>query len=88
MALFITLDNVYQLYNIDPSKKTDGIVLFHQLPDSSNGYTKHSRLFDGLLLGFMITGSMKMQIHFLDYEINAGDIAVLPPQLSIDKSHL
>lgn len=88
MALFITLDNVYQLYNIDPSKKTDGIVLFHQLPDSSNGYTEHSRLFDGLLLGFMITGSMKMQIHFLDYEINAGDIAVLPPQLLIDTKYL
>lgn len=88
MALFINLDNVYQLYNIDSSKKTDGIVLFHQLANSSNGYTEHSRLFDGLLLGFMITGSMKMQIHFLDYEINTGDIAVLPPQLLIDTKYL
>lgn len=88
MALFITLDNVYQLYNIDSSKKTDGIVLFHQLANSGNGYTEHSRLFDGLLLGFMIKGSMKMQIHFLDYEIHAGDIAVLPPQLLIDTKYL
>lgn len=88
MALFINLDNVYQLYNIDSSKKTDGMILFHQLPDSSNGYTEHSRLFDGLLLGFMISGSMKMQIHFLDYEINAGDIAVLPPQLLMDTKYL
>lgn len=88
MALFITLNNVYQLYNIDLSKKTDGIVIFHQLNDSNNDYTEHSRLFDGLLLGFMINGSMKMQIHFLDYEINAGDIAVLPPQLLIDTKYL
>lgn len=88
MALFITLDNVYQLYDIDSSKKTDGIVIFHQLANPSNGYTEHSRLFDGLLLGFMINGSMKMQIHFLDYEINAGDIAVLPPQLLIDTKYL
>ncbi|WP_294326456.1 AraC family transcriptional regulator [uncultured Chryseobacterium sp.] len=88
MALFITLDNVYQLYDIDPSKKTDGIVIYHQMSNSNNEYTEHSRLFDGLLLGFMITGSMKMQIHFLDYEINAGDIAVLPPQLLMDTKYL
>ncbi|WP_333862856.1 helix-turn-helix domain-containing protein [Sphingobacterium sp.] len=88
MALFITLDNVYQLYPIDFSKKTDGIVVFHQLAGSSHGYTEHSRLFDGLLLGFMLKGSMKMQIHFLEYEINAGDIAVLPPQLLIDTKYL
>ncbi|HAE66536.1 MAG TPA: AraC family transcriptional regulator [Sphingobacterium sp.] len=88
MALFITLDNVYQLYPIDPSKKTDGIVVFHQLAGSSAGYTEHSRLFDGLLLGFMLKGAMKMQIHFLDYEIKAGDIAVLPPQLLMDTKYL
>lgn len=88
MALFITLDNVYQLYPIDPSKKTDGIVVFHQLAGSGHGYTEHSRLFDGLLLGFMLKGSMKMQIHFFEYEINAGDIAVLPPQLLLDTKYL
>lgn len=88
MALFITLDNIDQLYNIDSSKKTDGIVIFHQFNDSNKEYTKHSRLFDGLLLGFMIRGSMKMQIHFLDYEIHAGDIAILPPQLLIETKYL
>lgn len=29
-----------------------------------------------------------MQIHFLDYEIKAGDIAVLPPQLLMDTKYL
>lgn len=88
MALFLTVDNVYQLYNIDSSKKTAGIVIFHQCNDPNKEYTEHSRLFDGLLLGFMLKGSMKMQIHFQDYEIHTGDIAVLPPQLLIDTKHL
>lgn len=88
MALFITVDNVYQLYNIDSSKKTDGIVNFHQFNDLNKEYTEHSRLFDGLLLGFMNNGSMEMQIHFQDYEIHEGDIAVLPLQVLIDTKHL
>lgn len=88
MALFITLDNVYKLYNLDPSEKTEGIVILSQQNDSKKKYTNHSRLFDGLLLGFMIKGSMKSQIHFLEYEINAGDIAVLQPQLMIETKSL
>ncbi|UKB85709.1 AraC family transcriptional regulator [Chryseobacterium sp. MEBOG06] len=88
MALFITLDNVYQLYNLDSSKKTEGIVILSQQNDPKKKYTAHSRLFDGLLLGFMVRGSMKSQIHFLEYEINTGDIAVLQPQLMIDTKSL
>lgn len=88
MALFITLDNVYKLYNLDSSKKTEGIVILNQQNDPKKNYTNHSRLFDGLLLGFMIQGSMKSQIHFLEYEINTGDIAILQPQLMIDTNYL
>lgn len=88
MALFITLDNVYKLYNINSIDKTDGIVVFHQHSSSTNSYTKHSRLFDGLLLGFVLKGSMKAQIHFADYELNVGDIAVLPPQVMIETKSL
>lgn len=88
MALFLTLDNVYRLYNIDPSKKMEGIVVLHQQNQPEKQYTEHSRLFDGLLLCFMIQGSMKSQIHFLEYEINAGDIAVLQPRLMIDTKSL
>lgn len=88
MALFITLDNVYKLYNLDPSKKTEGIVILSQQNDPNKKYTSHSRLFDGLLLGFMVQGSMKSQIHFLEYEINTGDIAILQPQLMIDTKSL
>lgn len=88
MALFITLDNVYQLYNLDSSKKMEGIVILSQKNDPKKKYTTHSRLFDGLLLGFMVQGSMKSQIHFLEYEINTGDIAILQPQLMIDTKSL
>lgn len=84
MPLFITLDNVYKLYDIDSTKKTEGIVVVHQHNTPDNTYTQHSRLFDGLLLGFVVKGSMKMNIHFLEYEVNAGDIAILPPQIMID----
>lgn len=88
MALFITLDNVYKLYNIDSSKKTEGIVILSQQNNAKKKYTSHSRLFDGLLLGFMVNGSMKSQIHFLEYEINKGDIAILQPRLMIDTKSL
>ncbi|MDR0227448.1 MAG: AraC family ligand binding domain-containing protein [Flavobacteriaceae bacterium] len=88
MALFITLDNVYKLYNIDALEKTEGIVVFHQYSSSKDSYTKHSRLFEGLLLGFVLKGSMKAQIHFTEYELNAGDIAVLPPQVMIETKSL
>lgn len=84
MALFITLDNVHKLYNLDSSKKTEGIVILSQQNNAKKKYTNHSRLFDGLLLGFMINGSMKSQIHFLEYEIKKGDIAILQPRLMID----
>lgn len=88
MALLITLDNVYKLYNLDSSKKTEGIVILNQQNDPKKEYTNNSRLFDGLLLGFLIQGSMKAQIHFLEYEMSAGDIAVLQPQLMMDTKSL
>lgn len=88
MALFITLDNVYKLYNVDTKQKTDGIIVFHQYSSSTDNYTKHNRLFEGLLLGFVLKGSMTTQIHFSDYEVNIGDIAVVPPQVMIETKSL
>lgn len=88
MTLFLTPDNVYKLYHIDPSKKMEGIVILHQQNHPEKEYTKNTRIFDGLLLGFMIKGSMKAQIHFQEYELSEGDIAVLQPQLMIDTKSL
>ena len=82
MALFITLDNVYRLYDLDATRKIDGIVVFHQYHKPNQDYTKHSRLFEGLLLGVVLKGSMKTQIHFTEYEVKEGDIAVLVGNVS------
>ncbi|MFD2555166.1 AraC family transcriptional regulator [Sphingobacterium tabacisoli] len=88
MALLITLENVHKLYDIDRSSKMEGLVILRQSNDSDQNYTNHSRLFDGLLLAFMVQGTMKARIHFLEYTINAGDIAVLQPQLMIETEEL
>lgn len=88
MALFITLDNVYRLYDLDATRKIDGIVVFHQYHTPNQDYTKHSRLFEGLLLGVVLKGSMKTQIHFTEYEVKEGDIAVVPPQVMIETKAL
>lgn len=58
MALFITLDNVFSLYDLDPARKIDGIVVFHQHSKANQSYKKHSRLFEGLLLGVVLKGTM------------------------------
>ncbi|MEK6508855.1 MULTISPECIES: AraC family transcriptional regulator [Myroides] len=88
MAVFITLDNVYKLYDLDAARKIDGIVVFHQYSKTNQNYKKHSRLFEGLLLGVVLKGSMKAQIHFSEYEVKEGDVAVIPPQVMIETKSL
>lgn len=88
MALHLTLENIYKLYQIDPSTKMEGIVILRQTNSTDIEIGPNSRLFDGLLLGFLIRGTMKVQLHFLEHEIEAGDIAVLQPQLMIDTQSL
>lgn len=88
MALFITLDNVYSLYNLDSTRKIEGIVVYHQHHKANQRYKKHSRLFEGLLFGFVLKGTMKTQIHFSEYEVKEGDIAVVPPQVMIETKSL
>lgn len=88
MALFITLDNVYSLYNLDTTSRIEGIVVFHQHNKANQNYKKHSRLFEGLLIGVVLKGSMKTQIHFSEYEVQEGDIAIVPPQIMIETKFL
>ena len=84
MALLLTSDNVYKLYNIDLSKKIDGVVVLEQKHFTGHEYAENPRLFDGLILACMIKGSMKARIHFLEYELSAGQIAIVQPQLMIE----
>lgn len=84
MALFLTSDNVHKLYDIELSKKIAGIVVLAQKHLDGQEYSEHPRLFDGLMLAFMVKGSMKARIHFLEYELCAGQIAIVQPQLMIE----
>ncbi|MGQ8869740.1 AraC family transcriptional regulator [Myroides sp. TSA_177.3] len=84
MALFITLDNVRTLYPMEATPTMEGIVVHRQQHQPHQSYSRHNRLFDGLLLGFMLKGTMKLNIHFSTYEIKAGDIAVIPPQIMLE----
>ncbi|BAP32367.1 transcriptional regulator [Chryseobacterium sp. StRB126] len=84
MPLFLTLDNVYKLYNIDPSKKAEGMFIIDQNDQPQKEFTDYRHQFDGLLLGFMLKGSMRTQIHFLEYEVHADDTLVVLPQLMIE----
>lgn len=84
MSLFLTLDHVYSLYNIDPFEKASGMFIVDQNnhPQQEHSGPKHQ--FDGLLMAFMMKGSIKTRIHFLEYEINAGDIVIVLPQLMME----
>ena len=84
MPLFFTLDNIYNLYKIDPLKTIDGMVILDQSNQPNREYEDHRHQFDGLLLSFLIRGTMKTRIHFLEYDINPTDIVVILPQLMID----
>ena len=88
MALFLTLDNIHALYHMDSALKMEGLVIHHQKFQAYQDYTGHNRLFDGLLLGFLLQGSMKLNIHFSTYDITAGDIAVIPPQIRLETLEL
>jgi len=84
MAVSLTSDNVYKLYNIDLSKKIEGIAVLQQKHVNGQAYSENPRLFDGLILAFMVKGSMKARIHFLEHELCAGQIAIVQPQLMLE----
>ncbi len=82
------MNNVYRLYGMDPGQKIEGMVFLHQQNQAQDVYTANTRLFDGLLLAFMLKGSMRAHIHFLEYEMQRGDVAILQPQLLIETKSL
>ncbi|ERJ58749.1 helix-turn-helix transcriptional regulator [Sphingobacterium paucimobilis] len=84
MPLFFTLDDIYKLYNTDPTIRVDGIVVLDKNDRPKIEYPDHRHQFDGLLFSFMIKGTMKSRIHFLEYEVNVDDTVVILPQLMID----
>ncbi len=78
------LDDFYKVYEIDSSLKTEGIVVVDQIFMEEDHLSNYKQQFDGLLLGFMIKGSMNARIHFTEYEIKKNEVVILLPQLIIE----
>ncbi|MEC4114783.1 AraC family transcriptional regulator [Myroides pelagicus] len=88
MALLLTFKNIYQLYHLEPPQVPNGIIMLNQQYEPNLGYDKHSRLFDGLLLAYMVKGKMKAQVHFQEFDIQQGELAIIPPQIMIETKKL
>ncbi|AJH15229.1 helix-turn-helix domain-containing protein [Myroides profundi] len=84
MSLFLTLDYLYELHELDSSLKGDGVFIVDHtnLPIVDYAYQKHQ--FEGLLFGFVLKGKMTAQVHFLEYEVKAGEVIIALPHLMID----
>lgn len=78
------LDDFYKVYEIDSSLKTEGIVVVDQIFLKEDHLLNYKQQFDGLLLGFMLEGTMNARIHFMEYEIKKNEVALVLPQLIIE----
>ncbi len=84
MSLFLTLDNIYSLYAIDPSFRTTGMAVIGPADRPIKEFSDYRHQFDGLLLTFMIQGKMTLRIHFLEYDICEGDAVIILPHLMVE----
>jgi len=84
MSLFFTLDDIYDLYEIDCPSRSSGIVILNQTHRPVKEFSDYRHQFDGLLLSFMLSGHMKARIQFLEYDIDSGDVVIVLPQLMIE----
>lgn len=78
------IDDFYQVYAIDPLLKSEGIVIVDQTFSAEDYFSDYKQQFEGLLLGFMLEGTMNARIHFLEYEIKKNDVVVVLPELIIE----
>ncbi|MGE8380817.1 MAG: helix-turn-helix domain-containing protein [Sphingobacterium sp.] len=84
MALFLNLHQLYQLHQLDPSLKGEGIFIVDHTDIPTNQYAYSRHQFEGLLLGFVLKGTMRTQVHFSEYDVNEGDVILALPHLMID----
>lgn len=84
MTLFLSLDQLYALHELDSALQGEGIFMVDHtdIPVQQYAYSRHQ--FDGLLLCFVLKGSMNAQVHFTEYEVNQGDVILALPHLLID----
>lgn len=84
MASFFNIDDMYKIYDIDISLKSEGIAIVDQSYYEMDELEDYRHQFDGLLISFMVEGSMQARIHFQEYTIEKGDVLVVLPQLMIE----
>jgi len=84
MALFLNLHQLYELHQLDSSLKGEGVFIVDHtdIPSKQYGYSRHQ--FEGLLLGFVLKGTMRTQVHFSEYEVKEGEVILALPHLMID----
>ncbi|MDM1044836.1 AraC family transcriptional regulator [Myroides sp. 1354] len=84
MTSFLDLNQLYELHQLDSSLKGEGVfIVDHKdVPTRQYAYSRHQ--FEGLLLGFVLRGTMKTQVHFSEYEVHQGDVILALPHLMID----
>ncbi|WP_060874199.1 AraC family transcriptional regulator [Myroides odoratus] len=84
MTLFLSLDQLYALHELDSSLQGEGMFLVDHTDVPVNQYAYSRHQFEGLLLGFVLKGSMRTQVHFSEYEVNQGDVILALPHVMID----
>ena len=84
MSHFLNIESVQEQHLIHEDIRVDGISILDNVHKLENHYTDFKHQFDGLIISFCSKGTMTVKINFRTYEIKAGSIIVVLPQLMID----
>lgn len=84
MIQLLTLKDAYKLHKASFSSNPEGMfIMFHNY-DSILKFSNLKHQFDGLLLNYVLKGTINARIHFSEHHVNSGDVVVILPQLMID----
>lgn len=84
MTQLLTLKDVYKLHKTSFTSNPEGMfIMFHNY-HSIQKFSNFRHQFDGLLLNFVLTGTISARIHFSEHNVTTGDVVVILPQLMID----
>lgn len=84
MSHFLNIESIQEQHLIHEDIRVDGISILDDVHKLENHYTDFKHQFDGLIISFCSKGAMTVKINFKPYEIKAGSIIVVLPQLMID----
>lgn len=82
MPLALTLDDLYQYYEIPNSEQ--GIIVVNQVYQELDQSIDYSQQFEGLILSFMTQGCMDLRIQSERYRLHKGAVVVILPHVVIE----